>query len=332
MDEQRTRLIQQMEAGDFDFKILSLEVFDFQRKHNPIYRQYVELLNTPKQLYAIEEIPFLPIQFFKSHDVKTGNFWEPEVIYESSGTTGQLSSKHFVRSQKLYFENAQRIFEQQIGRLNAYSILALLPSYLERTNASLVAMCNYFMEQSGDANNGFFLNNYEELLTRLKSNKDRQKQTILIGVTYALLDLPVDDPSIFENTIVVETGGMKGRKKEITRSDLHALLQHKFGLDHIHSEYGMTELLSQAWSRGGGVFDLPITMDLLIREITDPFSYRAKNKTGVINIIDLANIDSCAFIATDDLGRKLNDRQFEILGRTDGSDIRGCNLMIGQEG
>jgi len=326
MEQDRKEIIKQLEKGKFDFNLLAFRLFDYQRTYNPVYREFTKLMKTGN-ISQIEDIPFLPIQFFKSHKVKSGMEWEAERIFESSGTTGTQTSRHFVRSQKLYLENSLRIFEDVYGNIQNYNILALLPSYLERNNSSLVAMANYFMKQSGHENNGFFLHDYIQLMEALKRSRKNGDKTILLGVTFALLDLPVDDQSLFEDTIIVETGGMKGRGAEMTRVDLHRKLQSKFGVSKIHSEYGMTELLSQAWSTGEGIFQLPNTMRISLREVTDPLSSVSIGKTGIVNLIDLANVDSCAFIATDDLARMRNQEEFEVLGRVDGSDIRGCNLL-----
>jgi len=327
LERDRTSILKQLEDGNFNFDVLALQLFEYQRKYNPVYEAFTRHLKLPAKLSLVDAIPFLPIQFFKSQIVKTGAEWNSENIFESSGTTGQKTSRHHLRSRSLYLKNSLRIFTEIYGDVKDFSILSLLPSYLERENSSLIAMAKYFMDESGHEENGFFLNEYDHLVEAIKRNNKKGISTILLGVTFALLDFPRVDPTIFKNTIIIETGGMKGRGAEMTRIDLHEELKEKFGVSSIHSEYGMTELLSQAWSTGQGIFQLPKTMKMRLREVTDPFSFRDIGKTGVINLIDLANIDSCAFIATDDLGRMINETQFEVLGRVDGSDIRGCNLM-----
>ncbi len=327
MEEERLAVIRQFESGKYDFDALALDVFNYQRLYNPVYKEYCDLLNTPKKLIHVDQIPFLPIQFFKSHLVKSGGDWEAENIFESSGTTGDNTSRHYVRSRELYLRNSLRIFEEAYGNIQDYHVLALLPSYLERENSSLVAMAKYFMDQSGQAELSFYLNEYQSLIAQLKHNNEKNILSVIIGVTFALLDFPEVDTVLFRNAIIVETGGMKGRKKEMTRPDLHELLKEKFGVQAIHSEYGMTELLSQAWSQGNGIFTLPSTMKMKLRELSDPFSFQKIGKTGILNIIDLANIDSCSFIATEDLARMQDEKHFEILGRVDGSAIRGCSLL-----
>ena len=327
MEEERLAIINQLERDNFNFDELALRIYEYQRVHNPVYQEYCQLLNVPFKLKQIELIPFLPIQFFKTHEVKTGSHWEAEQIFESSGTTGNNTSRHFVRSCSLYLKNSLKIFNAKYGNIKDYHVLALLPSYLERNNSSLVAMAKYFMDHSGQDQSSFFLNDYDSLIQQLKNNNKKGVQSIVIGVTFALLDFPITEKKLFENVIIVETGGMKGRKKEMTRMELHNVLKDKFGVTAIHSEYGMTELLSQAWSTGEGIFTFTKTMKVTLRELSDPLSSQKIGKTGIVNIIDLANVDSCAFIATDDLGQMKNENQFEILGRVDGSAIRGCNLL-----
>ena len=309
------------------FNDLAIEIFQFQYEGNPIYRQFVNFqTDKPESIKTIRDIPFLPIEFFKSHKIISGTEKEQQ-IFLSSGTTGMDRSKHFVVDPKLYEESFTKGFQHFYGKPEDYRIFALLPSYLERDGSSLIYMVKKLMEQTGDKQNDFFLDNYPELIHRLKSKSD--KKTLLIGVSFALLELAEKYPFTFPSgTIIMETGGMKGRRKEMIREELHEELHKSFQLENIHSEYGMTELLSQAYSKGKGIFSTPPWMKIMIRDMNDPKSLLRNNKTGGINIIDLANIHSCSFIATMDLGRKLSDDEFEVLGRFDNSDIRGCNLMV----
>lgn len=259
--------------------------------------------------------------------VVSGEF-EPQQIFTSSGTTGMETSKHFVRALDLYTKSFRKGFEHFFGPVTNICVLALLPAYLERTGSSLVYMANDFISQSRHPLSGFYLDNLSNLSENLKKLEKQNRPTVLLGVSFALLDLIEQFPQKLHNTIVMETGGMKGRRKELTRDELHSILKSGFGLDKIHSEYGMTELLSQAYSKGDGLFNCPPWMQVLIREQADPMSYAPAGKTGGINIIDLANIDSCSFIATSDLGRLHTNGNFEVLGRFDSSDVRGCNLMV----
>jgi len=273
------------------------------------------------------DIPFLPIRFFKSHLVISGEY-QPEITFSSSGTTGLSTSKHHIKDQNIYVESFKKAFEIFLGKPEEYIILAMLPSYLERDGSSLVFMLDALIKMSGQNKSGFFLHEYEALhalLMRLKSNG---KKVILLGVSFALLDLAEQFPIDFPDLIIIETGGMKGRRKELIREELHQILKKGFGVDKIYSEYGMTELLSQAYSKGEGLFTSPPWMKVLIRDTNDPFSILSSGKTGGINVIDLANIYSCSFIATQDLGKIHKDGRFEVLGRFDSSDIRGCNLMV----
>ena len=330
LDERRAQLqaaIGQLTPSDFD--ALALAVFRYQASYNPLYAQYLALLSCkPVEIRNIQQIPFLPISLFKSYSVKTGN-WPSEAIFKSSGTTGQSQSSHHLRSAKWYQYNSRRAFENCYGALTDYCFLGLLPSYLERGDSSLVFMVNEFIQSSRYPQSGFFLNNLEELVAILQDCQNKQIPTILIGVSFALLELAERYPMELSNIIIMETGGMKGRRKELTRAELHDQLGKAFQLSNIHSEYGMTELLSQAYSKGSGRFTSAPTMRVLSRELTDPLSILPHGSTGPLNIIDLANLDSCSFIATDDLGIVHADGRFEVLGRVDHSEMRGCNLLFG---
>ena len=310
-----------------EFNALALEIFHYQYTENPVYRQFVDFqTDNPGEIKIIDDIPFLPIEFFKSHKIISGEEKEQQ-IFLSSGTTGIDRSRHFVADAKLYEDSFTNGFNYFYGPPSDFRIFALLPSYLEQDGSSLIYMVKKLMDQSGDGQNGFFLDNYQELSNCLKIGSD--KKTLLIGVSFALLEFAEKYPFAFpEETIVMETGGMKGRRKEIIREELHEILCRQFQLENIHSEYGMTELLSQAYSNGKGIFKSPPWMKILVRDMNDPKTLLRKGKTGGVNIIDLANIHSCSFIATMDLGRKLSDEAFEVLGRFDNSDIRGCNLMV----
>lgn len=275
----------------------------------------------------MEQIPFLPIQFFKSHEVVSSK--DPiQKTFTSSGTTGMITSKHLITDVTLYEQSYQNAFSEFYGNIEDYAVLALLPSYLEREGSSLIYMVQDLIDRSNNENSGFYLHNYNELISKLIELDASGQNIILIGVTYALLDLIEIQKFQLKNTIIMETGGMKGKRKEIIREELHAILCDGFGVSSIHSEYGMTELLSQAYSLGNGIFECPSWMNILIRDPEDALSYVDPGKTGGINVIDLANINSCSFIATQDLGKKYPNNSFEVLGRFDNSDIRGCNLMV----
>ena len=310
-----------------DFDSLTMDVFKYQAQHNTLYKEYLSLLNCQvSSILHPSQIPFLPISFFKTHEIKTGS-WNSDQTFTSSGTTGTLTSRHHLLDLNFYLVNTKKGFEFFYPPVKELAVLALLPSYLERQGSSLVAMADYFIQLSQYEQSGFFLNNVEELLEVLSDCKAKNIPTLLLGVSFALLDLAENYPQDLKNTIIMETGGMKGRRKEITREELHKTLKDAFNAASIHSEYGMTELLSQGYSKGDGLFYPCPTMKVLTREVTDPLSIQQRGKTGVINIIDLANIDSISFIATDDLGKVYEDDSFEILGRLDASDIRGCNLL-----
>lgn len=320
----------------FDQSLSFLEkaqtIFNFQRANNKLYSDYCRLLNIPAQLKAekISDFPFLPISFFKNKTILSVDVNTAKLPYfSSSGTTAAISSKHFMYDNRVYLKAAISAFEKFYGNAKNYCFLGLLPGYLERENASLVYMVKQLMAQGNHKNSGFFLNDFDALKIKLKANEENAVKTILIGVTYALLDFGelIDFP--LKNTTLIETGGMKGNRKEMVKEELHILLKKLYGLDKIHSEYGMTELFSQAYSKGEGIFSCSDTMRICIRDLTDPFYYLPIGKRGGINIIDLANIYSCSFIQTDDVGRLLSDKHnFEILGRIDHADIRGCNLML----
>ena len=310
------------------FNALALDIFLYQSRYNPLYRQFLNLLGTsPKGIKNIEDIPFLPIQFFKSRDIQTGA-WKPSLTFTSSGTTASTTSRHLLRDPEFYKKNARRGFAHFYGPAGNYCVLALLPSYLERTGSSLVFMAEDFIRQSRYPQSGYFLYNTEELVGILADCKKNAIPTLLLGVSFALWDLAEQYSLDLSGITVMETGGMKGRRRELTRDELHHILKTAFQVEAIHSEYGMTELLSQAYSQGGGLFRPGPTMRVLAREITDPFAIQQPGKTGALNIIDLANLDTISFIATDDLGRVYEDGSFEILGRLDASDARGCNLLV----
>ncbi|MFV0146181.1 acyl transferase [Empedobacter falsenii] len=311
-----------------DFQNVALEVFRYQAQENEVYKNFLNFLNVDySTVKHTNEIPFLPIQFFKKYNLISGNR-AVEKVFTSSGTTGMSTSKHLVTDLALYHYSLEKCFEQFYGPLSDYTIFALLPSYLERTGSSLIDMVEYWIEKSGSDKSGFYLYNHDELYENLIAHEKTGKKAILIGVSFALLDFVENYKMKLKHTIVMETGGMKGRKKEITREELHTILKDGFGTNEIHSEYGMTELLSQGYSRGDLTFKSPNWMRIMIRETEDPLSYVEQGKTGGVNVIDLANYNSISFIATDDLGKKVATNQFEILGRFDHSDVRGCNLMV----
>ena len=315
-------------TSELEFNTLALRVFKFQYEANAVYQKFCKLLDKhPSNVNSLRDIPFIPIEFFKSHDILSSK--EPIVkTFTSSGTTGSRTSKHFITDLTIYEDSFNIAFQEFYGNPEDYAILALLPSYLERDGSSLIYMANNLIADSKHPKSGFYLHNLEDLAQTLKALDDSGQKTLLIGVSFALLDL-VDAYSFqLENTIVMETGGMKGRRKEMIREELHEILSKGFGVNNIHSEYGMTELLSQAYSNGQGVFNCPKHMKILIRDPEDALTYLTKGKTGGIYVIDLANLNSCSFIATQDLGKQISETDFEILGRFDHSDVRGCNLMV----
>jgi phenylacetate-coenzyme A ligase PaaK-like adenylate-forming protein len=315
-------------SQSFNFLNEALNAFHYQYTNNPVYQSFCKLLKiNPEKVTNIDEIPFLPVSFFKSHDIKTNNFKE-EIIFTSSGTTGNSTSKHFVKSLSLYQQSFLSCFELFYGKPENYCVLALLPSYLEREGSSLIYMAQQLITLSKHPSSGFYLNNIDELAEQLIILEKQQQPTILIGVSFALLDLFEKHQFQLKHTTIMETGGMKGKRKELTREELHQLIKKASGVKQVHSEYGMTELLSQAYAKNNGLYSTPPWMKIIIKDINDPFQSLANNKTGAINIIDLANIDSCCFIATQDLGKINKHGQFEVLGRFDNSDIRGCNLLV----
>jgi len=325
MQEQWNHKVFGVKKGDFEE--ITLEVFRFQAQNSPVYKDYLQALKIyPTNITSLEQIPFLPVRFFKSHAVQTSSF-EPAAIFESSGTTGSINSRHLVKDLSLYEESFTKGFQLTYGPVNEWCIIGLLPSYLERQNSSLVYMVDKLIQLSQHPQSGFYLNEYEQLSALLTELENRKQKTLLVGVTFALLDFAEKNPQPLQHIIIMETGGMKGRREEMIRPQVHELLKTAFQLPAIHSEYGMTELLSQAYSKGEGLFTCPPWMKLLVRDEEDPFVVK-KSGAGTINIIDLANIYSCSFIATDDVGKIHSNGSFEVLGRIDGSDLRGCSLMV----
>lgn len=311
-----------------EFEKIALKVFRYQHENNKVYREFCDFLNTDVQkVKSLEKIPFLPIQFFKSRYVLSSQDKIQET-FTSSGTTGMITSQHLVTDVSIYEQSYRSAFSNFYGNIEDYVVLALLPSYLERKGSSLIYMVKDLIEMTNNENSGFYLHNYDELIAKLIELDSSGQNVLLIGVTYALLDLIEKQNFQLKNTIIMETGGMKGKRKEIIREELHNILCNGFGVNSIHSEYGMTELLSQAYSMGNGIFECPSWMQILIRDTEDALTYVDYGKTGGVNVIDLANINSCSFIATQDLGKKYSNNSFEILGRFDNSDIRGCNLMV----
>lgn len=310
------------------FEKIALKVFRYQYEHNLVYKEFCNHLKTDIQkVKSLEQIPFLPIQFFKSHKVVSNKNCIQET-FTSSGASGISTSNHYVTDVSIYKESYRKGFAQFYGNIEDYIVLALLPSYLEREGSSLIYMIEDLIQMTKHPDSGFFLHNHDELIEKLVLLDNSGQNVILIGVTYALLDLIEKQSFRLQNTIIMETGGMKGRRKEMIREELHEQLSQGLGVTAIHSEYGMTELLSQAYSLGNGIFECPSWMQIFIRDTEDALIYVSDGKTGGINVIDLANINSCSFIATQDLGKKNPNNSFEVLGRFDNSDIRGCNLMV----
>lgn len=315
-------------SNEQEFINAALQAFRFQAVNCDVYRQFIEGLNIqPSEVDSLDKIPFLPVSFFKSHKVISSPA-PAEVTFTSSGTTGMITSSHDVTDVSWYRESFRRAFRLFYGDISNYCVLALLPSYLEREGSSLIYMAQDMITASQNPDSGFYLYNHANLYAQLKRQQENRQPTILIGVTFALLDFIEQYAINFPELIVMETGGMKGRRKEMIREELHHLLCKGFGVNAIHSEYGMTELLSQAYSKGNGLFNSPLWLRILTRDTNDPLSLTHSGRTGGINIIDLANINSCCFIATQDLGRVASNGSFEVLGRFDYSDIRGCNLLV----
>ncbi len=309
-----------------DFEKLTLEIFDFQMENNPIYSAYAAIILKGEDPTNIYEIPFLPIEFFKNQQLIC-NGQKIEEIFLSSGTTGD-QSRHLVSDLSIYQKSFTKSFELFYGEITDYCILSLLPNYRERVGSSLIYMVDELIRKSEHEKSGFYLTDYDGLSETIAELEKKKQKTILIGVSYALLDLAENFPKILEYTTIIETGGTKGKRKEFLKEELHKILKNSFGLQNIHSEYGMTELLSQSYSKGKGIFKSPPWKKVLIRDTNDPLSIIGEHKTGGINIIDLANIYSCPFIATQDLGKTYDDGSFSVLGRFDNSDVRGCNLLV----
>ncbi len=310
------------------FEPLALQVFRHQHTHNAVYRSYCDALRIdPAAINTLVQIPYLPVSFFKTHQIITGPAnTQPALTFESSGTTGENTSRHYVQDAAIYERSLLQGFEQFYGPVSDYTILALLPSYLERQNASLVYMAKTLMEHSRQPDNGFYINEWDKLSATLSRLEAAGGKVLLLGVTFALLDFAAAHPMHLTNTIVMETGGMKGRRQELTRPEVHEILMKQWYLTEVHSEYGMTELLSQAYALEGGQFRCTSTMRALVRDVNDPLEV-SETGTGILNIIDLANIHSCSFIATEDIGRLSTDGTFQVLGRMDHSALRGCSLM-----
>lgn len=310
-----------------DFESVALALFEFQYQHNPVYKTYLDLLGAnPYTIASLYQIPFLPIDFFKTHKVVATDF-EPQAMFESSGTTQNIQSRHYVKELSIYEESMKTGFERCFRQPSGWCILGLLPSYLERRNSSLIYMVNELIRQSGHPESGFYLDDHETLHQTINRLQATDQRIMLVGVTFALLDFAEKYPSELRNVVVVETGGMKGRREELPREQVHSILKAAWHLPAIHSEYGMTELLSQAYSFRDGLFSCPPWMKILVRDEDDPFAVKSHGR-GLVNVIDLANVYSCAFIATDDVARLYDNGTFEILGRRDNSDLRGCSLLV----
>ena len=310
------------------FESEALKVFQYQHRYNALYRQFCDALRVnADNVKNVLNIPFLPVSFFKTHTIKTGDWDKAALIFESSGTTKDTPAKHYVKDETIYEASLLNGFKEFYGDPADYAILALLPSYLERGNASLVHMAKVLIEQSGHADNGFYINEWQQLHDVIERLEAQGQKILLLGVTFALLDFAEAYPMKLQHTIVMETGGMKGRREEMTRAEVHAYLKQQWQLNEVHSEYGMTELLSQAYAVKDGIFKPTSTMQVFVRDINDPLDVSV-NGTGCLNVVDLANVYSCSFIATDDIGTIAEDGTFEVLGRVDHSALRGCNLMV----
>lgn len=315
-------------SSENEFNEAALNIFNFQYTHNTIYKQWCNLLKvTDNKVKSIKEIPFLPIEFFKSNKIISSPLTNKSIEFTSSSTTSQIPSKHFVNNINLYEKSFLNCFNLFYGNPNQYCIFALLPNYLQRKGSSLVYMCNELIKRSAHPFSGFFLNNIDDLILKINKLKNSSQKVILIGVSYALMDL-CERVILTDNFTVIETGGMKGTRKELLKTELHAVLKNGFKINSIHSEYGMTELLSQAYSLGNEKFNTPPWLKFLIREVDNPLQLIKGNKTGGINVIDLANIYSCSFIATKDLGFIDETNKLQLMGRYDNSDVRGCNLLM----
>ncbi len=316
-----------LQVNQEDFESIALQLFRYQYHKNPVYRQFCDALHKDiRKVTGITKIPFLPVSFFKTHKVVTDNTAVSALIFESSGTTGEATSRHYVLDADIYENSLLKGFEEFYGSPAQYAILALLPSYLDRKNASLVYMAKTLMEKSAHPDNGFYINEWAQLQGVLSKLEQAKQKVLLLGVTFALLDFAAACPMPLNHTIVMETGGMKGRRTELIRSEVHAILKQQWQLKQVHSEYGMTELLSQAYAMADGIFKCTSTMRVLVRDINDPLDVQ-ETGTGCLNVIDLANIHSCSFIATEDIGNIAPDGTFEVLGRMDNSALRGCSLM-----
>ena len=314
-------------SDDLDFKKHCLKIFNFQYNNNVVYREFCNLIyKNPTKINEVNEIPFLPISFFKTKKILSTNNYEK--VFYSSGTSKKIRSKHYISRIELYEKSFLTNFIHNYGKPEEYNIIGLLPNYLENSNSSLIYMVEKLIKFSKSNNSGFYMRDFDKLSEKLIKLEKKKEKTILIGVSYALLDLISYKKFKLKNTIVMETGGMKGQRKEMVKSELHEKLKIGFGVSKIHSEYGMTELLSQAYSKGEGIFESPPWMKVVIRDINDAQNLNFNKTSGAINIIDLANINSCSFIATDDMGRYIDNSKFEVVGRIDNSDIRGCNLLI----
>lgn len=317
-----------LDSEKLDFEAAALALFQLQYEHNPVYRQWCSLIGrNPNAVSSLNEIPFLPIDLFKGQKVSIHHA-EPKLYFKSSGTGGYGQSQHPAYDLAFYEQHSLNTFESFYGSIKEYCVLALLPAYLEREGSSLVHMANHFIQESEDADSGFYLNNLSALAKQLAKKQQEKRKVLLLGVSFAIWDLAEQFPMDLSEVLIMETGGMKGRRKELIRGDLHEIFKQAFKSDAIHSEYGMTELFSQAYSKGEGRFYPPNSMRVFARQMEDPFSSASIGKTGGLNIIDLANLDSCAFIETQDLGRVYSDGSFEVLGRFDRTEVRGCNLMI----
>ncbi|WP_225975417.1 LuxE/PaaK family acyltransferase [Panacibacter ginsenosidivorans] len=324
---QRSAIVNNIFDESISFEQKARQVLQYQFETNNVYQEWCRLMHADiSNIQSSAAIPFLPISFFKTHQV-TSTAFEPQYIFESSGTTTTINSRHYVKDADLYRKSFMHCFEMFYGDIKEWCIIGLLPAYLERKNSSLVVMVDALIKESNHAQSGFYLYEFEQVKSLLTSLEQRQQKTLLIGVTFALLDFAEQFALPLQHTVIMETGGMKGRRKELTRQEVHVKLMKSFGVNAVHSEYGMTELLSQAYSKSNGRFYCPPWMKVLARDEEDPLIVKEPGR-GVLNIIDLANIDSCSFIATDDAGIVYEDGSFEVLGRIDNSDIRGCSLLV----